>query len=285
MKSMTGYGEASGQLAGTKVSVQVRTLNHRHLDLQLRLPKEYLSFEEEIRKTIRQKITRGRIELFINRSAGKGQGRKVEVDDGLLGQYLACIRQAKKRYRLGGEMDVSLLTRFPDLFHTRDIQVDSAKEKLRLFTILKQALKKLEQSREREGRQLRGDMASQIRQLKKIAVRLEKLAASLGSRLTSTPYVQENASRAERNGVEAGGPVFKGDINEEVVRLQSHVSSLAGVLREREPVGKKIDFMLQEVQRELNTISSKLPQLAVVQLVLEGKERAEKIREQSQNVE
>jgi uncharacterized protein (TIGR00255 family) len=285
MKSMTGFGEASGQLVGTKVSVQVRSLNHRHLDLQLRLPKEYLSFEEEIRKSIRQKITRGRIELFINRSPGKGQGRKVEVDDALLSQYLSCIRQAKKRYRLGGEMDVSLLTRFPDLFHTRDIEVDSAKEKLRLFTILKQALRKLEQSREREGRQLRRDMESQIRQLKKIALQLERQAASLGPRFTSAPYVQENTSRTERNGVDAGGPVLKGDINEEVVRLQSHVSSLAGVLREREPVGKKIDFMLQEVQRELNTISSKLPQLAVVQLVLEGKERAEKIREQSQNVE
>lgn len=285
MKSMTGYGEASGQLAGTKVSVQVRTLNHRHLDLQLRLPKEYLSFEEEIRKAIRQRITRGRIELFINRSPGKGQGRRVEIDGALLSQYLSCVRQAKKRYRLGGEMDVSLLTRFPDLFHTRDIEVDSAKEKLKLFQILKQALKKLEQSREREGRQLRGDMASQITELKKIALRLEKQAASLGSRFTSTPYAHESASRTERNGVDAGGSVLKGDINEEVVRLQSHVSSLAGALRQREPVGKKIDFMLQEVQRELNTISSKLPQLAVVQLVLEGKERAEKIREQSQNVE
>jgi uncharacterized protein (TIGR00255 family) len=96
---------------------------------------------------------------------------------------------------------------------------------------------------------------------------------------------REVSSKGDRDGGDAGNYVFKGDINEEVVRLKSHVGALARVLREPEPVGKRVDFMLQEVQRELNTISSKVPQLAVVQLVLEGKERVEKIREQTQNIE
>lgn len=284
MKSMTGYGEASRQIAGIQLLVQVRSLNHRHLDLQLRVPKEYLAFEEDIRKTIRQKITRGRIDLFVTRSPAKGAGRKLELDSDLLRQYLLCMRDAKKRYRLEGEIDLSLFARFPELLHIRDPEVDASREKLALFTALKEALRKLEQSRKREGRQLRVDLQSQMSHLKRIATQLTAHATAVSSR--SAAYnIQENIPRVERNGIEPGGPVLKGDINEEVVRLRSHVSSLGQVVRESQPVGKKIDFMLQEVQRELNTISSKLPQLAVVQLVLEGKERVEKIREQSQNIE
>ena len=284
MKSMTGYGEASRQIAGIQLSVQVRSLNHRHLDLQLRVPKEYLAFEEDVRKAIRQKITRGRIDLFVTRSPAKGKGRKLEFDTDMLRQYLACMRQAKKQYHLQGDLDVSMFARFPELFHIRDADVDASKEKLALSAALKEALRKLEQSRRREGRQLRVDLESQMRHLKRIAAKLAAHAKTVGARSGSfTP--QENVLRVERNGLEPSGPVLKGDINEEVVRLRSHVSSLAQVVRESQPVGKKIDFILQEVQRELNTISSKLPQLAVVQLVLEGKERVEKIREQSQNIE
>ena len=97
MKSMTGYGEASGQIRGTRVTVQVRSLNHRHLDLQLRVPREYLSFEEEIRKVIRDKIARGRLDIFINRAPTKGQGRRLELDEELLAQYLTSVRQAQKK--------------------------------------------------------------------------------------------------------------------------------------------------------------------------------------------
>ena len=104
MKSMTGYGEASQHAGATRVSVQVRSLNHRHLDLQLRVPREYLSLEEDIRKTIRDKISRGRIELHVNRMPGKEPAHKLEMDEALLGQYLASIRQAKKKFQLAGEV-------------------------------------------------------------------------------------------------------------------------------------------------------------------------------------
>jgi uncharacterized protein (TIGR00255 family) len=131
-------------------------------------------------------------------------------------------------------------------------------------------------------------MQAQIKQLKRISLTLENRAAELGTRLQkpAAPAREEEATaRNEKNGGDAGGWVLKGDINEEVVRLKSHIAALAQFTREKEPVGKKIDFILQEVQRELNTISSKVPQLSVVQLVLEGKERVEKIREQTQNIE
>lgn len=288
MKSMTGYGEASGQVQGTRVTVQVRSLNHRHLDLQLRAPREYLSFEEEIRKVIRQKISRGRLEVFLNRSPAKGEGRKLEFDEELLGEHLTAVRQAKKRYGLGGDFEVSLLYTIPGLLQVSEVEVNAAAERQGVFKILDQALTRLERAREREGRQLKADMQLQMRHLKRISLLLESRAREIGPRLQKAGVAgtdRDGTSRADRETAETANAILKGDINEETVRLKSHVEALLRVLAERTPVGKKIDFLLQEVQRELNTISSKLPHLAVVQLVLEGKERAEKIREQTQNIE
>jgi uncharacterized protein (TIGR00255 family) len=286
MKSMTGYGEASHNFRGTKVTIQIRSLNHRHLDLQLRVPREYLSFEEEIRKTLRQRISRGRVDLFINRYAAKAQSRKLDVDEALVGQYIAGMTQLKKKYRLAGEIGLSLLSTIPDLFHVRELEVNGAEERRAVLKALGGALKKLERSREREGGHLKADMESQVEHLKRIAGALEKGAAEIALRFQKGSMTEEeNGSRADRAVVDGATLLLKGDVNEEIVRLKTHVAALGKVIREREPVGKKIDFMLQEVNRELNTISSKVPHLPIVQLVLQGKERVEKIREQTQNVE
>jgi uncharacterized protein (TIGR00255 family) len=285
MKSMTGYGEASQNVSGAKVTVQIRSLNHRHLDLQLRVPREYLSFEEMIRKAVREKIARGRIDLFINRYGTKPQGKKLEINDSLVGQYIASLKQLKRKYRLAGELGLSSLTQVPELFHIREVEADHVGERDAVLKALGSALTKLERSREREGRQLRVDMESQINHVKQVAQELESWAeAVVRAQKDSTAQAQNGAIR-ERDPNETASPVGKGDINEEIVRLKAHVAELAKVTREHEPVGKKIDFMLQEVNRELNTISSKVPNLPVIQLVLRGKERVEKIREQTQNIE
>jgi uncharacterized protein (TIGR00255 family) len=288
MKSMTGYGEASSQVRGTKVTVQVRSLNHRHLDLQLRAPREYLSFEEEIRKVIRQKISRGRLDVFISRSPTKGHDRRLELDEDLLGQYLAAMKQAKSKYKLSGDFSVSLLSSIPELFQVRDVEVNAATERQKVFKTLDAALTKLERTRQREGRQLKADMQSQIRHLERICSLLEFRAGEIGMRLQKAALgakERDGSSLNDKETPDMANWVLKGDINEEVVRLKSHVGFLSRVIGAKEPVGKKVDFMLQEMQRELNTISSKVPQLNVVQLVLEGKERVEKIREQTQNIE
>jgi len=148
------------------------------------------------------------------------------------------------------------------------------------------ALNKLERSREREGDQLRADMESQIRHLTQVARDLEVRVAENPLRVQKSAAPDgSNGSGSDKESIDVSSVTLKGDVNEEIVRLKTHVAALAKVIREREPVGKKIDFMLQEVNRELNTISSKVPHLPVVQLVLQGKERVEKIREQAQNVE
>ena len=287
MKSMTGYGEASHQNKYAKITVQVKSLNHRHLDLQLRVPREYLGFEEEIRKSLRQTVSRGRIELFINRTSAPGHAREVELDEELLGRYLKAIQRAKKKFHLKGEFGVSIFSSVPDLLRVRDTEVNLRMEKQALFTAVRSALQKLEESRIREGRHLRMDMQSQLRHLKSTASDLEKHASQFAPSLMkgSAGRSDEAPNKAGNEAVDGTSAVFKGDINEEVVRLKTHTAALGTILRGPGAVGKKIDFILQEIQRELNTISAKVPVLAVVQLVLQGKERVEKIREQTQNVE
>ncbi|HYJ15942.1 MAG TPA: YicC/YloC family endoribonuclease [Candidatus Limnocylindria bacterium] len=286
MKSMTGYGEASQNIHGARITVQIRSVNHRHLDLQVRTPREYMAFEEEIRKLLREKIARGRIDLFVNRYVAKGQARKLEMDEALIGQFLSGVAQLKKKYKLGGEVDVALVSNIPDVFHVRELEIDSKGERQAVLKALNGALKKLEQSREREGIHLRTDMEAQIGHLREIAAALEARSLETGARQYKGGWPDgQNGERPERNMPEVATAIAKGDINEELVRLKTHVVALAKVVREREPVGKKVDFMLQEVNRELNTITSKVPYLPVTQLVLQGKERVEKIREQTQNIE
>jgi uncharacterized protein (TIGR00255 family) len=288
MKSMTGYGEASHQNKHAKITVQVRSLNHRHLDLQLRVPREYLGFEEEIRKSLRQTVNRGRIDLFINRTSVTGHAREVELDEELLAKYLKAIQHAKNKFGLAGEIGVSIFSSIPDLLRVRGMEADAALEKQALFSAVRLAVQKLEHSRIREGRHLKADMQLQLRRLKSIAVDLEQHAGQLAPRLQKNSAELNSLDAARKvaaEALDASNWALKGDVNEEVVRLKTHIAALATVLQETEPVGKKIDFMLQEIQRELNTISAKIPLLAVVQLVLQAKERVEKIREQTQNVE
>lgn len=287
MKSMTGYGEASAQGRLAKIAVQLRTLNHRHLDIQLRVPREYLSIEEEIRKTIRERISRGRVDLFINRSPLEGKGRKVELDEELLSQFLKSLRRAKRKFGLKGEADLSLFSSLPQLLQIKEAEVKEEDERGLVLRTLRLAIKNLERSRGREGSQLRSDIQSQIRHLRRITAGLRKEAVSIGLRLEKSLPLREreNSLEAKKETSEVANVTFKGDIHEEVVRLKSHLAELGRLIHEREPIGKRMDFLVQEIQRELNTIGSKVPQLSVVRFVLAGKEKAEKVREQAQNIE
>ncbi|HEX9880819.1 MAG TPA: YicC/YloC family endoribonuclease [Candidatus Binatia bacterium] len=287
MKSMTGYGEAQAQGKVAKVAVQVRTVNHRHLDIQLRVPRSYLSVEEAIRQKIRQRLNRGRVELLITRSLVKGKGRRLEFDDALLDQYLAALKQAKKKFGLRGETDLLLLTRIPELFEYKEDDSQWQNERGIVLKTVEAALANLDRSRTREGDHLKRDMQNQVQQLRKLSGALEREARSIYKSLLESlaPREAGRSHEGQRPGKEHENSLPKGDIHEEVVRLKSHVEGLSKLMRERGAVGKKLDFLLQETQRELSTIGAKAIQLSTVGLVLSGKEKVEKIREQVQNVE
>ena len=278
MRSMTGFGQAMLQDRQVKVSVQIRSVNHRHADIHLRVPKLYLSLEDELREQARMKIHRGRADVYVDRTPLKGRGYRLEVDDALMEQYCDALQRIKKRFRLQGDIELQLVPRLPDLFQFKEPDHIEGSEKRLVLRALDTALRNLTRSRDREGRNLKRDMTAEARRLRGAARGLGRRAGAIDQRL------QEQGAAANPLG-EAGSGTFKGSINEEVVRLGSHVEMLSDLMREREPVGKKIDFLLQEIQRELTTIGAKAPQLEVVRLVLGGKESVEKIREQVQNVE
>lgn len=285
MRSMTGYGEATTQRERVKLVVQLRTLNHRHLDIQARIPREYLALEEEIRKAIRQRIARGRVEIFIARASLRGQSRTLELDEDLLAQYLRGFSRVKKKFGLKGNLDLSLLMNIPELFRLRDVEVRHEDERGLVMRTVQSALKKLERSREREGGQLKSDFLLQARQLREICAALTRETKNLAQSHFKEPREGQNSPETFKESPESQNWTLKGDVNEEIVRLKSHVKELAHLIPRREPIGKKLDFLLQEMHRELNTISSKLPNLPVVRLVLSGKEKVERIREQTQNIE
>lgn len=278
MRSMTGFGQAILQDRQVKVSVQVRSVNHRHADIHLRVPKLYLSLEDELREQARAQVHRGRTDVYVDRTPLKGRGYRLEVDDALMEQYCEALRRIKGRFRLQGDIDLQLVPRLPDLFQFKEPDHVEGSEKRLVLRALDAALKGLTRSRDREGRNLKRDMTAEARRLTRAARDLGRRAAAIDKRL------QEQGVAANPGG-EAGSGTFKGSINEEAVRLRSHVEMLSGLMRERQPVGKKIDFLLQEIQRELTTIGAKAPQLDVVRLVLGGKESVEKVREQVQNIE
>lgn len=286
MKSMTGYGEGSADGRLGRIAVQLRSTNHRHLDIQLKLPREYLSIEEEIRERIRERIARGRLELYVAR-VPSGAQRVVQLDEHLLAQLVREWRRAKRKFGLEGEVDLELLAMRPELLEIREVQPRLEEERRLVLHAFRAALKELEASRRREGRHLQGDMLAHLRSLRRVRAILAREAARSRRAVVGAPGQPGEVAHAasESRAVEAANEAFKGDIHEEVVRFSSHIAELSRVLRQKGPVGKRIDFLLQEILRELNTIGSKAPQLPVIRAVLEGKERVEKLREQAQNVE
>ena len=165
MRSMTGFGQAILQDRQVKVSVQIRSVNHRHADIHLRVPKLYLSLEDELREQARMKIHRGRTDVYIDRTPLKGRGYRLEVDDTLMEQYCEALRRIKARYRLQGDIDLQLVPRLPDLFQFKEPEHIEGGEKRLVLRALETALKNLTRSRDREGRNLKRDMVAEARRL------------------------------------------------------------------------------------------------------------------------
>ncbi len=293
MRSMTGFGAATvslGKRTREMISVQAKSVNQRFLDLKLSLPREYAAWEGDVRKVVQERLSRGRVEIYVGREGSPDDRPRVEIDEELARAYVEEWRRLKKKLRLAGEVDLALLRGVPDLYRPREAAGAPRAERAALIRAVSSALRELEQSREREGGRLADDMRTRVIALEKLAVRMaERSGAShegtrrriearmrelLESKVDEARIVQEAAFQAERS-----------DVTEEIVRLQSHLAGLCGLLEIDDAVGKRIDFLLQEVQREVNTVASKSSDLRLTQLAVEAKGEVEKIREQVQNVE
>ncbi len=291
MRSMTGYGQAQWQRAGRSVSVEVRAVNQRFLEVKLNMPREYFPWEAELRALVQEHVARGKVDISIFRGGANGGHMTVEANVALAKEYVAAWRKLQHALHVPGAVDLGLLQGRNELLRVVERRGDAGAEIDAVRRTLQRALHTFNRDREREGRVLGRDMSGRVRRLQQLqdgiarraAVLTPQLAARLQQRLTA--LLEGKDIKEERIVQEAALLAERSDVTEELVRLQSHLAALAALLRSDEPTGKKLDFLLQEVHREFNTIASKSADLEVTNHTLEARSEIEKLREQVQNVE
>lgn len=289
--SMTGFGKKVTVSQDMSLSVEMRSVNHRFLEVAVRVPRSMADLEDGIKKAVQQRCRRGRIDVTVSVHGGRSGAKTVQLDRTLAKQYHQALRDLKKTLRLSGTIDIGLLAGFRDLFTMSEEPVNQAELHNRILDLAGEALIEMERMRRHEGEALAQDFSGHVRQLREharqIADRAPRSAEESYQRLqgrieklmtTDVPdqprLFQELALLADRC-----------DISEELVRLESHMVQFEHTLQSDEPVGKTLEFLLQEVGREVNTIGSKANDAAVVQFVVAMKAEVEKMREQVQNVE
>ncbi|MDH3493372.1 MAG: YicC family protein [Acidobacteriota bacterium] len=292
MRSMTGFGRGSAAGENFNVSIEIKTVNNRFLDANLRLSSELQPYEAAMKKLISERLSRGRVD--VNIQFEKTSEVEYELNRPLISGYLSALRQLSEEFDIAGEPDLNFVARLPNAIQVRKEDSNEAFEK-GLIEALEMSLTDLEQMRETEGASLKADLsmllseiASQLpliesesanvaaEYLEKLEKRVEKLLSKSESEieLDQARLAQEVAYLAD-----------KSDIAEELSRLKSHIEQFLGIMEETGPIGKRLDFLTQELNREANTIASKTQNLTVKEAALKIKGEVEKIREQVQNAE
>ncbi len=288
---MTGFGRGVAEDEKRSFRVEMRGVNHRYLDLNLRMPKSLMSLEEKMKKIISGSVSRGKIDVFITYQNFSKEDQVVLYNHDLARQYVDVLEQMAKEYTLDGKPSISLLTAFPDVLYTKEKEENEEEIWGLLEKALVDSVASMVEMKVREGKALKLDLLEKAKTIRtymemikvmdkevipKYKERLEERIASL---LETIP-VDEN-----RLALEIAMYTDKASIDEEITRLNSHMNQMEKFLEEDEPVGRKLDFLAQEMNREANTIASKSVDLEITNTVLQIKNEIEKIREQMQNIE
>lgn len=291
VKSMTGFGRALVEDDKRSFLVEIRGVNHRYLDLNIRMPKSLMPLEDRIRKVIAKKMQRGKMDVFVTYKNTAKEEVEVLANETLAKGYVEALRGLKKGFSLEGEVSISLLAKFPDVLY-----VEEKEERLEeLWTLLVQAVEgassQMLAMKTAEGAALKEDLlrkkeeilslVEQVKEKDKFVIPLYK--ARLEKRITE--LLDKIPVDEQRLALEIAMYTDKASIDEEITRLTSHMEQLEKFLEEEEPVGRKLDFLAQEMNREANTMASKSVDLDITNLVLSIKNEVEKIREQMQNIE
>jgi uncharacterized protein (TIGR00255 family) len=289
---MTGYGAATAEAKTARVTVELRGVNQRFLDVKLALPREYASLEAELRDRVRAVVERGRVDVTIVRAPIAARRRyRVGVREELARAYVIAARRLGARVGVDGGITLADVLRLPELFEVTEETPSLDGERTAARRALATALRAFDRERTREGATLQRELLARTATLRRIAAEIRRrqpaVLEAMGAR------VRERIERLvglpdldpQRVTQEIVALAERGDVTEELVRLESHTAALAATLRARGAVGKRVEFLLQEIQRELNTTGSKAADLGVNRLVVDGKAEVEKLREQVQNIE
>ena len=290
LKSMTGFGRAEELVDGFLIKVQIKSVNHRYSDFTIKVPRVYNFVEEKIRKTLCEYISRGKVEVLINVEQKEEDGRIVVINQGLAKSYIDGLRSLSE-YGIKDDIKLSDLVGFSDIFATEYKDVDENEMFLKINKVLCEALSEFVDARSAEGEKLEEDIKNRLKTIYEIVEKIEKRSPETerlyrkrleekmrelldGAKFDETRLITETAIFADKIAVD-----------EETVRLKSHISSFEKAVATDKPIGKKLDFMIQEMNREANTIGSKATDAEICSMVVEIKSEIEKIREQIQNIE
>ena len=291
LKSMTGFGRAEGDTTLGKVFVESRSVNHRYCDISLKLPKHLSLFENRMKEMIRSQVSRGRIDVSLRLDNSGEEKIQLSVDIDLAKQYYRVLQELREKLQLKDEITLNLLAGAKDLITTKEEMGDIEPYWGEVLQILEQSLKNMDDMKRLEGESLAKDLQQR---LEHIAKQFQVIKQQFPSRLESTLTRLKDRLRSLLEGMEMDPSRFqqeiaflaeRTDITEEIVRAESHLAQFRTLLEGTEPVGRKMDFLLQEIHREVNTVSAKANDAEISQRVVEIKSELEKMREQVQNIE
>jgi uncharacterized protein (TIGR00255 family) len=291
IKSMTGYGSAKGASGGIDIAVELKSVNNRYLDCNIRMPRVYSSMEETLKAIVTRSISRGKVDVYINIDSSKADNVTVKINKPVADAYMAVLRTLSEEYGLSGTTSVIDFARFPDVLQLEKSEADTDVLSKAIGAVLEEALRDFDAMRAREGENLAADIAQRLNVIEQLTKQAEecspKSVAEYRAKLEAkmSEVLQNKELDTTRILMEAAIFADRVAINEETVRLKSHIEQLRKMLKSRDPVGRKLDFLIQELNREANTIGSKGNDADMARIVVDLKAEIEKIREQAQNIE
>ena len=289
VKSMTGYGRAQGSFSGGDILVEIKSVNNRYLDCGVKLPRIYGFAEEAVKAAVQKSISRGKVDVFITISSAGAENVKISLNAPVVEGYLAALKQIAADYGVRDDISVSSLSRFPDVFLVEKQEEDEQEIKEAVLAVVGEALEAFDAMRTREGNALRRDLTEKSDQIldlvSKVEARNPETVAAYRERLTNKMQEVLGNTAIDEARILQEAAIDKVAVDEETVRLRSHVDQMRSMLSEGGVMGRKLDFLMQEMNREANTIGSKCSDVAEARTVVDIKALLEKLREQIQNIE
>lgn len=290
--SMTGFGRGEYKDDNYQFVVECKTINHKYADINIRLPRKLSFLEDKARILIKDYVKRGRVDLYIKLDLLGSEDVNLKFDEELATQYVSILKSIKDKFDLVDDISVMNIAKFPDVIKTEEKEDDEDKLWSMMKIALEEALLKLKEMRSEEGKKLAEDIQNRCDLLKNYIEDIEKYSYNvvidykekLNNRIND---ILENPSILDENRLAQEVAIYadKSSITEEIVRFKSHIEQLKNTVIKNDSIGRKIDFLIQEMNRETNTIGSKSSDLNITNLVVEVKSELEKIREQIQNIE
>ena len=291
MLSMTGYGRAVRTFAGRELTVEIRSVNNRYLDCNVRLPRLYAYAEDALKQRVKQHVTRGKVDVFVSVASAEAEPMEISLNRPVLEGYLAAMRAVAAEYGVRDDISVTALSRLPDVFLVKKQEEDEEQLLQELTAVADEALAAYDAMRETEGRALEADLRARAETIRGLVSCVEQRSpvtlAEYRARLETKMREVLESTTIDESRILTEAAIFadKIAVDEETVRLRSHLAQLERMLSDGGAIGRKLDFLLQELNREANTIGSKGNDLEQARTVVEIKSELEKIREQTQNIE